>query len=144
MSDYYEIRPEVPGNLGPNTVEDTSVTPPKLHRVEFIFETLPSDDLIEDARCYLISDKFVALFKKHCFSGAELKPCILSTDRTFQTLHPNMEAPRYSWIDITGQAGIHDFGMNSKRILVVSERVLDLLTLDNAGIKLFRNNDRNV
>ena len=63
-----------------------------------------------------------------------------SVSDQFNDCYPGRELPGFVWLDITGAAGVSDFGVGSDGRLIVSESALEALKhtqLDNCSVSEF-------
>jgi hypothetical protein len=124
---FFELQPEMPGDLGPSTTGDLIARPPKVEHLEFEFNVWPEDCLVEAISTYIVTNAL----KKHLLgarpTGATFGHVKITKSGFFQDVYPNERLPAFSWLVITGRRGKDDFGMSSRGNLVVSERVLNLI-----------------
>ena len=130
---YYELDPEVAGELGKNTVMDTSVHPPMVSKLHYELDAWMGDDLIQSFPCYLVSERLKKRFEGASLAGLEFAPVEFTVSATFKELHPSKDVPNFTWLKTVGRAGEDDFGVNSDGRLVVSERALKLI--QNCNLK---------
>lgn len=131
----YYIEPEVPGQLGDNTVLDTSVHPPIVHKLHFRFYGWLGDDLIECFPVFLVSEKLKDALLKSNLSGFEIAACEIEVDEQLRILQPGLTIPDFYWLKIPGDADDDFSFINSK--LKVSEMALKFLSdfnIKNADI----------
>lgn len=51
----YYVEPEVAGELGPGSVVDSSVHPPVVSRLEYVFTDWLGDCIVETFPCYIVT-----------------------------------------------------------------------------------------
>jgi hypothetical protein len=128
MVKYFYLEPEVAGGFGEGSVLDTSVHPPKVVRLHYVFDDWLGDDLVESAPCFIITDRLRDKLQRSDATGYKLDQVAVSKSELYEDLHPNgPPLPKFHWLKITGRAGLDDFGIASDRRLVVSELALRLL-----------------
>ena len=128
---FFELEPEMPGDLGPSTTGDLISRPPKIKNLEFEFNVWPDDCLVEAIGTYIVidtlRDKLILLNP----TGVTFDRVKISKSEFFREfyrhLYPNRKLPAFSWLKITGQGGKDDFGLSPRGNLIVSLRVLELL-----------------
>jgi hypothetical protein len=138
MVDFWNLEPEVAGELGGGSVLDTSVHPPKVTKLEYRFTGWLDDDLLETFPCYLITERVAAALSAETFAGYQLATAEIVLSDEFQELYPGRSMPGFRWLKITGEAGIGDFGVSKDHTLVVSDTVLEFLrkfTLEQCDIE---------
>lgn len=125
---FYILDPEVAGGWGPNT-EFTRIPGRRLvvNKLHYQFDGWLGDELLESSPCYIVTERLANAIQHHKLSGCELKAVEVSTSDQFRELYPLRRLPRFAWLDITGTAGVDDFGTNADGRLVVSERALGTL-----------------
>lgn len=125
---FKSLSPEVAGGWGPNTeftrTPGVGVTVQKLH---YMFDGWLGDALLESISCYIVLRVLGNRLLSCKFSGFELKPVETSVSEEFRDLYADLELPDFVWLDITGRAGIDDFGMSKEGLLVVSDSALSVL-----------------
>lgn len=127
MAKFYYLEPEVAGELGEDTVMDTSVHPPIVSAVHYDFMDWLGDDLIEAFPCFLITEQGGQRLATQALSGYELAPAKVTRSEMFEELESGRTLPRFWWLKVGGKAGQEDFGLAADHRLVVSERALDCL-----------------
>ncbi len=124
---FYVLEPEVAGELGENTVMDSSVHPPKVSCLHYELDAWLGDDLIQSFPCFLTSERLKQKIAASPLSGATFAPVELNLSPNFKDRHPSKSVPEFAWLKITGLVGKDDFGIEADGRLVVSERALDLI-----------------
>jgi hypothetical protein len=137
---YFYIEPEVSGGLGGNTVADTTVHPPVVSKLNYLFDGWLGDDLLELFPCYVVSERLKSEIMNSELLGFEIDGLEVTKSDQFDELYPGKELPEFYWLKITGQAGKDDFGIASDHRLVVSDKALDALrrcSLEQADLEEF-------
>jgi hypothetical protein len=135
---FYIIEPEVSGGLGPNTVVDTSVFPPRVSKLEYMFDDCLGDSIIESFPYFFITEDASKDLIKHDVTGFKLAPASISMSPTFHELNANIDLPSFKWLKVHGVEGQDDFWIHKDNRLIVSHRALDILIthqLDHANIE---------
>lgn len=124
---YYLLRPEVAGGLGPQSKVDTSVHPPVVTRLHFVVESWLGDDLVETFPCFLVTERLADALRESGFSGFRMGQAETSFEGgpPRSGLSPGKEG--FLWLKVHGVASRSDIGITPDAQLVVSERVLQLL-----------------
>ncbi|WP_244786042.1 hypothetical protein [Cupriavidus pauculus] len=124
---FFFIEPEVAGALGENTIVDTSVHPPKVHKLHFEFSGWLGDAILETFPCVLATQSVAEALERSGATGIQLAEVEVSTSMDFQDMYPAREVPKLRWLKVHGEAGKHDFGIAKDLRLVVSESALEIL-----------------
>jgi hypothetical protein len=132
MTNYYLVEPEVAGGLGPWTISDRSVHPPRVTRLEYVFDGWLGDPLLESFPCFISTRTLALKLAELGASGYVERPVRVSKSYLFREIQPETELPEFVWLDVTGQPGVDDCGADASGNLVVSEPVLAVLV--EAGI----------
>ncbi|MCX9191955.1 hypothetical protein C3Y87_11110 [Carbonactinospora thermoautotrophica] len=137
---YFLLEPEVAGELGPHTEMDTSVHPPRVHRLHYEITDWLGDELLESFPCFLISRRLGERAAAEGLTGFELADVEVTLSPEAEELLGDVQLPEFRWLKVTGVAGSADFGLTAKAQLVVSERALDVLregSLENCDVEEF-------
>jgi hypothetical protein len=125
---YFQLKPEVAGGFGQDTVIDRSGRFPEVKRLHYVFEDWFGDDMVASFPCLIITDRLKDLLRKADLTGYKLDHVTVSKSDLYQDIHPNgAPLPRFHWFKVIGRAGIDDFGLAPNHRLVVSERALRIL-----------------
>ncbi|MCP3944983.1 MAG: hypothetical protein GY710_26385 [Desulfobacteraceae bacterium] len=127
MGKFYSLELEVAGELGANTSMDSSVHPPLVFTLHFIFSGWRGDDLLECFPCYIATEALMQEIKNTQPSGCVFDEMIIEKSEQFNELYPNTMLPNFKWLKVQGEAGKDDFGISSDNFLIVSERILKIL-----------------
>lgn len=134
---YFVLEPEVAGELGPNTVMDTSVHPPLVSRLHYEVTGWLGDDLLETFPCFVVTDRLAKALATSGLQAFELRDLELSITPEAQEFNGDREWPGFRWLVVTGRAGVDDLGVTPKAQLVVSDKALELLrsfSMDNCDV----------
>lgn len=127
---FYKLHPEVAGHLGDKTVKDKSTHPPKVSRLHYVFDSLPSDGIITSLANFVVSSELRNDIEYSKLSGCDFAEVETSTSETFEELFPGRKLPQLFWMKVKGVAQRDDFGMSEDNRLVVSQGALDILKLN--------------
>ncbi len=92
---FYRLKPEVPGQLGCRTKIDSSVFPPCITHLHFVFDGWLGDELIECFPCYLVSENLLNCFLKAGLSGFEIDTAKIEYSVLFNELYPGRKMPPF-------------------------------------------------
>jgi hypothetical protein len=141
MSNFWSLEPEVAGEIGAGSVLDASSHPPHVSQLVYKFTGWLGDELLETFPCYIVTQRLgAALIAKH-LTGFRLDDVDVVVSDEFKDLYPGRNLPNFRWFNVTGQAGVDDFGLSEKHTLVVSEAAIRLLrehTLAQCDIEEYR------
>ncbi|MEU9744034.1 hypothetical protein AB0E12_33105 [Micromonospora chersina] len=127
MTKYFRLDPEVPGELGPNTVMDRSVHPPRVSHLHFLFTDWLGDCLVQSFPCFLISEDALDALLQLSLTGFSSDLAELGEGDGFRHFNPDASVPRFLWLKVSGVPCRDDFGLSSDGDLVISDRVLWVL-----------------
>jgi hypothetical protein len=121
------LSPEVAGELGENTIMNTSVHPPEVSHFHHRFEGWLGDELLEVFPCFLVSSALAKALEEARLAGFSLDDVEVSTSPEFQELYPGRPLPEFRWLKITGKDRDADFWLTPDFRLEVSSRTLKVL-----------------
>ena len=124
---YYVLRPEVPGELGKKTVMDSSVHPPIIKKLHFIFKGWLEGDIVKCFPVFLVTEKLAIQLSESDLTGFELRECIIQSSEQLEVLQPETKLPKFLWLNILSKNASTDFYINEKFKLTVSENAFELL-----------------
>jgi hypothetical protein len=124
---YLTLEPEVAGGFGPATTGNLRATPPLLEKFNYEFDTWPGDPLVEALSTFIVTDRLKERLIEAHASGVGFDDVEVTKSGIYLDLYGNRPLPAFSWLKITGRAGKDDFGLSSCGLLVVSERIMNLL-----------------
>jgi hypothetical protein len=127
MKNFYSLEPEVAGELGDRTIMDSSVHPPIVTKLHHLFTGWLDDELLECFPCYIVTEGLMEDIKKLEPSGCIFDDLIIEKSEQFNDMYPNKMLPAFKWLKVSGDPGKDDFGISADNLLVVSERVMNIL-----------------
>ncbi|WP_018680538.1 hypothetical protein [Actinokineospora enzanensis] len=128
MTRYYRLEPEVPGQLGPGSDVDRTVVPWVVRRVEFAFHDWLGDDLVTSDPVFLVTETMARRIAESGSTGFELRAAATTlAPEGVDMIEDFGSYPVFSWLDVTGRAGVDDFGLDGEGALVVSDSALAVL-----------------
>lgn len=137
MENYYQIEPEVAGQLGAECEMDRSVHPPDVQKLHYEFHGWQGDDLLTAVSNFVVSDRVRKSLTSRELSGYSIDDVIVSTSPEFDELYPDTELPAFYWLKVTGEPGEDDFGIAANNRLVLSADALSILeeaSIDQATV----------
>ncbi|QRN94504.1 hypothetical protein JRI60_36040 [Archangium violaceum] len=126
-TERWVLYPEVAGELGDNTVMNTSVHPPEVFHFHHRFEGWLGDDLLKVFPCFLVSSALAKALEEARLVGFSLDEVEVSTSPEFQELYPGRTLPEFRWLKMTGKDRNADFCLTPDFRLEVSSRALEVL-----------------
>jgi hypothetical protein len=126
-AERWVLEPEVAGELGDNTVLNTSVHPPVVFHFHHRFEGWLGDELLTVFPCFLVSSALAKALEEARLVGFSLDDVEVSTSPEFQELYPGRTLPEFRWLKITGKDREADFRLTPDFRLEVSSRALEVL-----------------
>jgi len=121
------LSPEVAGELGENTIMNTSVHPPEVSHLHHRFEGWLGDELLEVFPCFLVSSALAKALEEARLVGFSLDAVEVSVSPEFQELYPGRTLPEFRWLKMTGKDRDADFWLTPDFRLEVSSRALNVL-----------------
>jgi hypothetical protein len=134
---HYLVEPDVAGELGPGTEMDTSVHPPIVSRLEYLFQGWYGDELIESFPCYLATAALVGRLQAHGLTGYRAAEVLITVSPEMRELQPDAALPSFVWLQIVGTRGVDDFALAEDYRLVVSPAAMSVLqgSIDGAIVE---------
>lgn len=126
MSEFYQLEPEVAGEVGEGSVIDRGVRPPKVEYLEYIFTGWLGDCLVESYPVFLITQSAAAELTKNLLNGFRIREAQISMSPSILDLYPESDVPEFRWLEINGTAFKNDFGLKGN-MLIVSRKSLEVL-----------------
>lgn len=133
LGDYFEIEPEVPGSLGPDTVHDRTVTPPRISQLHFVVHDWLGDCIVTADPVFLVVPDTAAKLVAAGFGGFRLADARVTAHEQFHIFNPGGRPPSLRWLLVHGEPGVDDVGLTEFDELVVSAAVLEVLRADGIG-----------
>lgn len=135
----YTLRAEVAGGLGPQSVLDTTTTPPVVSRLHYDFVSWLGDDIVAAFPCSIVTNALAQAIVDEGLSGAQIDEVIVTKNPHFERFFPDTAAilPEWKWLRPTGEPHESDFWQDEQGILIVSESALKLMrkfSLENCRI----------
>lgn len=134
---FHILDPEVAGELGPQTVLDSTVHPPRVTRLHYIIDAWMGDDLVQSFPCYLITEDLRERLESLQVSGVRFATATVSISDEYHELKPDVKVPEFFWLQIHGTPGKDDLGLTADARLVVSQRVRSTMRLSHCGESRF-------
>ena len=126
-AEFYKLEPEVAGSWGGETVADTSVHPPIVSELHYVFDGWLGDSIIESFPCFIVTETLGDAFIAAQFKGFELRDVSTECSDQYTQLFPGQPLPKFRWLYVTGVASVDDFGISDQNILVVSSQAMAII-----------------
>jgi len=125
----YALEPEVAGELGPETILDTSVHPPRVERLHYLFTGRPGDAVVESFPCFLATEALTAAIEAE-LTGARFADALVTVDPQLELMEPEglVTFPRWRWLQPVGVPRVDDIWQDERATLHVSEAGLAVLS----------------
>lgn len=120
--EFLLLAPEVPGGWGEEIVADRSTHPPLVSRLHIYFDGWLGDDLLTSFPNYFVTPRLADALSKSRLSGFALAPMLITKSGVWEQLHPDRPLPECQWLQVTGRAGVDDFGLAALAELIVSKK----------------------
>lgn len=124
---YFVLEPEVAGHLSDECITESLGEYNRITEMHYVMDGRPSDDLLESYPYFVVTDRVRDQLLGAHLSGCEFGHAQISTSEFFDDMYSNVTLPPFSWLKVTGQAGVDDFGIAKDRRLVVFERALAVM-----------------
>ncbi|MCW1916976.1 hypothetical protein OJ996_25530 [Luteolibacter sp. GHJ8] len=138
MTDYYELRIEVPGHIGMRSVVDRGARPPIVSSLHFVFDGWGGDEILTSFPVFLVTESLAATFSERGFTGAEMGSVEVEKSRQISVLQPLCELPKFLWLKVTGDHKDADFFITRNQHLGVSPRALAAILETNPQTLRYR------
>jgi hypothetical protein len=125
MTTKYTLSPDVPGEMGTNTITDHRFTPFKVYHLQFVFDSYP-DDIFTSFPAYVVSEDLFNKIIDSGFTGIDNARLITYLERE-DYLSEERVNQNYFMVDIATDITNDFYFDNNIKKLIVSERALTLL-----------------
>lgn len=134
---FYNLKCEVPGSLGAQTVFDKSVTPWIIKDLHIVFEGWLGGEILTVSSCLLVTDS-LRKFLSFDFSGIiKYEHFHLDESENFRILQPEVKLPKFSRMIVGSNSFMDDFALTRfnglYNQLVISEKAKEALQAFNLG-----------
>lgn len=133
---YFYIEPEVAGELGEQTVMDSTVHPPRVEKLHYKFVGWLGDALLESFPCVIATQDAADALAELGVTGVQFADLQVTVSDEFRDLYPERELPSFRWLKVNGVAGKDDFGIANDFRLVISDKAMNLLQHFGIGTAL--------
>ncbi|MFE0458306.1 hypothetical protein ACFW1A_03470 [Kitasatospora sp. NPDC058965] len=127
MMQFYVVRPEVPGQLGENTVLDRTGERLRVSHLHYAFDGWLGDELITSHPAFAATTTLAEKFLAAGLTGVQLRDMEVTRSEQFEELYPDRTLPDFVELVVTGAAGVQDFGIDDQNDLVLSQPAVDIL-----------------
>lgn len=127
----YILVPEATGELGRRTKMDSSVHPPIVKKLHFIFKGWMGDDIVKCFPIFLVTERLAEQLSKSALTGFELRECVIESSEELEFLQPEIKLPKFLWLNVLSKNANTDFHITEIFKLSVSENAFELLNKFN-------------
>lgn len=124
---HFLLEPEVAGGLGPRTVMDRSIHPPRVDQLHYEFDGWLGDCIVESFPVFLVTEVARDALMAACVTGAVFAAAEVTRSKAYDDLHPDRPPPPFVWLKPVGRPGQADVGTAEDGRLVVSQAAMDVL-----------------
>ena len=140
---FYNLKCEVPGRLGSETIYDKNVTPWVIKNLHVVFDGWMGGDILTVSSCLIVTDSLKGKLSFE-FSGIKsYEHFQLDESENMRTLQSDLELPKFSRMLVGINAFEDDFALTIYKglynQLIISDRakqVLEQYNLGNYSIEL--------
>lgn len=124
---FYEFEPEVAGQLGAQTVMDTTTHPPVVSALEYQFDGWLGSDILTAFPCYIVTEPLYHRLHAAPLHGYTFDTVHVTRSTLFDDLYPQRSLPVFFWLKVHGQPHRDDMGVTEDGRLIISSATLALL-----------------
>jgi hypothetical protein len=124
---FWLVDPEVAGEVGAQSLVDTTVHPPKVDFLEYAVDNWSGDDLVQTFPCFLVTPRLAKALESADLSGVRATDVGVRVTYDRDSKIPAGMQPDFWRLNVTGVVGRDDFGLTSDARLVVSGKALAFL-----------------
>jgi hypothetical protein len=118
---FYAIEPEVAGHLGSRSSLSTDKT--SIDQMHYVFDGWLGDDILSTYIFFLATEEARIVIERYNGTGYSFDDALVEKSDNYYGKHDCL-AINFFWWKIHGQAGVDDCGLNKRKELVVSEKLL--------------------
>ncbi|MGA2404325.1 MAG: hypothetical protein ABSG91_21925 [Syntrophobacteraceae bacterium] len=107
---YYQIEPEVAGGIGEHSVIDRSSGKMIVRRLHYVFDDWGGDVLLESCPCFIVTESAKKKLQSIGATGIRFDKVEVTTSELFQELVPDLELPKFVWLQIVHYRTLFDEG----------------------------------
>lgn len=144
---FYNLKCEVPGGLGSETIYDKNIIPWEMKHPHIVFDGWLGGEILIVSSCLLVSDNAMRKIMFDYSGVVGYETFHLEKSDNYQTLFANTELPKFKWLKVGGNSFVDDIALthynNLYNQLIISENLWNLLSsleLGNYGIEEAINN----
>ena len=137
----YQAEPEVAGGFGENTIIDRTSGKMVVRKLHYEFDGWDGDVLLTSSPSFIVTELAKKELESIGATGIRFDKVEVTTSELFRELYPNLQLPKFVWLQIEGKPGRDDFGIGQRYGVVVPDRALEVLKelgMSNALISPFK------
>lgn len=92
---YYFLEPEVAGSLGEKSIIDSTIHPPKVDKLQYIFSGWLGDAILESFPCVIVTQGAADALQDNQVTGVEFADVEVLTSSEFRELYPEGNLPSF-------------------------------------------------
>ena len=124
---YWQLDPEVPGELGSDASLDFSTHPPIVRKLHIEFMCWVGSDLCQAFPVYFVTTRLREAIEHRALTGCAFREMQQTKSIDFEIVYHEIQLLQFHWLDVVGNAGKDDFGLAPVSKLIVSQQALGLL-----------------
>lgn len=120
----YRLDPQVAGELGDETVLDSSTHPPLVSQVDYVLDQPDADDLIQSFPIFLISTGLGSRLQDAGLTGFALAGALVRPSENYLAIYGAVPHPQYMWFQVIRADIEADCWLDESLQLCVSDRMM--------------------
>ena len=137
MMNFYNLKCEVPGSLGPQTIFDKQVVPWVVRDLQVVFDGWLGAEILAVSSCLLVTESLRNFLSFHYTGIIKYEHFLLQESENLRILQPDVKLPKFTRMIVGVNSFNDDFAMTRYNglynQLIISERAKDALFEFNLG-----------
>lgn len=123
----YRLLPQVAGELGAETLLDSSTHPPTVHRLDYVLDVPDADDLIQAFPVFLVSTDLGERMESARLTGFALDAASVRASANYRDVYGEAPHRQYLWMKVERTSPGADLWLDSEYQLCVTDRAFNIL-----------------
>jgi hypothetical protein len=134
---FYNLKCEVPGGLGRETIFDKSVTPWVIKNLHLTFEGWMGGEILAISSCLLVTESLKNSLSFNYSGIISYEHFMLEESPNFKVIQPDVELPKFTRMIVGSNSFRDDFSLTQYKglynQLIISDRAKEILEKFNLG-----------